>query len=336
MKLSVIIPTFNRSACVGEAIRSALEQTRPPDEVIVVDDGSTDETADVLSAFGSAVRVIRQANAGVSAARNAGIGAARGEWLAFLDSDDLWMPEKLERQLKSASAYPGVVAQMVDAVVEGYGDDDISMFAVRGYSQTFERRPFRPRPLRDVLEVQFFTSTWLLRRETVVTCGMFPSEISIYEDLALLSKVAARGPFSVDCYGGTRMRRVKDVAGALSDQQISTRAHSISNLCQIYSELLSVPRLAPDEIREVRRRLGGARFELAETLATAGSAPEARRQRWQSVRDDPRFASAARAALGQIRCASLWRSLSAIGHRKRLGFRRSSLDASIRKRSAHP
>lgn len=100
----MIIPTYNRARWLPEAIGSVLAQTRPPLEIIVVDDGSTDETREVCGRFGDRVRYIRQDNAGVGAARNRGAAAARGNWLAFLDSDDLWKPAKLEVQLAALAA----------------------------------------------------------------------------------------------------------------------------------------------------------------------------------------------------------------------------------------
>lgn len=100
--VSVIVPCFNAAHFLHESIGSALAQTYPPLEVIVVDDGSTDESAAVAAAMGPAVRVLRQDNRGESAARNRAIDAARAEWLAFLDADDVWRPTKLERQLAAA------------------------------------------------------------------------------------------------------------------------------------------------------------------------------------------------------------------------------------------
>lgn len=105
MKVSAVIPTYNRQAHVLRAIDSVLSQTVPVDEIIVVDDGSTDRTAEVIRGrYGSQVMVLRQENAGVSAARNRGIHEARGEWIAFLDSDDVWLPTKLKRQFEAVSA----------------------------------------------------------------------------------------------------------------------------------------------------------------------------------------------------------------------------------------
>jgi glycosyltransferase involved in cell wall biosynthesis len=106
--VSVIIPTFNRAKFLKEAVESVFAQSGDGFELIVVDDGSTDETAKMLEEFGDRVRVLRQENRGVSAARNAGIAAARGEWVAFLDSDDLWKKRKLEKQAAWVAAHPQV------------------------------------------------------------------------------------------------------------------------------------------------------------------------------------------------------------------------------------
>ncbi len=99
--ISVVIPTYNRAHVVGRAIKSVLAQTLPDFECIVVDDASTDETVPLVEGFRDPrIRLVRLAeNGGVSRARNAGIQAARGEWVAFLDSDDEWLPRKLELQL---------------------------------------------------------------------------------------------------------------------------------------------------------------------------------------------------------------------------------------------
>ena len=110
MKISVVIPCYNAAAYVGEAVRTVLTQTLPPQEVIVVDDGSTDASATVLLEFGPSVTLVRQANQGVAVAVNHGVSRAHGEAIAFLDADDLWMPDKLERQVAVLTAEPSLDA----------------------------------------------------------------------------------------------------------------------------------------------------------------------------------------------------------------------------------
>lgn len=104
IRISVVIPCYNGGEFLAEAIQSALAQTHPPCEVIVIDDGSTDDSASIAESFGPPVRVIRQRNQGESVARNRGIEAASGDWIAFLDADDVWMPSKLEQQLAVVDA----------------------------------------------------------------------------------------------------------------------------------------------------------------------------------------------------------------------------------------
>ncbi|MCH7813219.1 MAG: glycosyltransferase [Planctomycetes bacterium] len=97
--VSVVMPCYNHAAYVGQAIESILSQTRPADEVLVIDDGSTDGSTDIIARYAPAVRLIRQANAGGAAARNRALGEVRGEIIANLDSDDFWQPRYLERNV---------------------------------------------------------------------------------------------------------------------------------------------------------------------------------------------------------------------------------------------
>ena len=107
-RVTVIIPAYRCAKIIGCAIDSLLKQTRPPDEIIVVDDGSPDDLVDVLGRYGSAIRLLRKENGGASSARNAGIDAATGNMIAFLDSDDYWHPTKLEGQLRVFAEHPEV------------------------------------------------------------------------------------------------------------------------------------------------------------------------------------------------------------------------------------
>jgi glycosyltransferase involved in cell wall biosynthesis len=106
--VSVIIPSYNSAPFVGAAIESALRQTHRPREIIVVNDGSTDDTEFVLKNFADQITVVRQDNAGLPSARNAGLRIAKGDWIAFLDADDIWHPRKVDLQLIAASKRPGL------------------------------------------------------------------------------------------------------------------------------------------------------------------------------------------------------------------------------------
>src|SRR6185312_11793255 len=116
MEISVVIPAYNAAAYVGDALASIAAQTCRPAEVIVVDDGSADDTAAIAAAAGAIV--IRQPNGGASAARNAGVARARSQWIAFLDADDRWLPEYVERVAAAARYCPDVAAIFTDYALE--------------------------------------------------------------------------------------------------------------------------------------------------------------------------------------------------------------------------
>jgi len=107
-KISVIIPTYNQSECLKEAIESVLNQTYKNIEIIVIDDGSTDNTLGVVGSFDNKIVCIQQKNKGASSARNIGIKKANGEYLAFLDSDDMWIKNKLEKQIDFIKKNPEI------------------------------------------------------------------------------------------------------------------------------------------------------------------------------------------------------------------------------------
>jgi glycosyltransferase involved in cell wall biosynthesis len=110
MKISVAIPTFNSSKFIQDTLASVLSQTMPPQEILVVDDGSTDGTVELVRSFGSSIRVIQQSNQGVAAARSVLSQNVNGDFVAFLDHDDIWHPRYLETQYRNYKAHPKAVA----------------------------------------------------------------------------------------------------------------------------------------------------------------------------------------------------------------------------------
>jgi glycosyltransferase involved in cell wall biosynthesis len=202
-KVSVIIPTYNRAATLERAIRSVWAQTETSFELIVVDDGSTDETPERLQALQSAggrLRVERTENRGVSAARNLGVRVARGQWLAFLDSDDEWLPGKLATQLALLKEQP-------------------SLSLVHG-EEIWIRRGVRVNPMRkhqkkggdvfaDAVRLCCISpSTVLLRKSLFEELGGFREDFPVCEDYDLWLKITARekvgftSEFLIKKYGG--------------------------------------------------------------------------------------------------------------------------------------
>lgn len=186
-KISVIIPAYNAEAFIAETVRSALSQTYPDVEVIVVDDGSTDDTLGSLNEFADRIRVHRQSNAGVSKARNAGVGIATGSWIAFLDADDLWAPTKLAQQ----SAYSDIPMCFTDRYNIGARGDVPELQS--------DSTPMQGGDLFEPLLVRgnFITlSTVLLRRTLFDEMQGFYSGLHGTEDWDLWLRIAERHPIA--------------------------------------------------------------------------------------------------------------------------------------------
>jgi len=192
--VSAVVPTYNRVQYVGEAIESILAQSRPLDEIIVVDDGSTDATLESLKKYGPALRCIRQQNRGPSAARNRGIREARGDYVAFLDSDDVWTPRKIEIQLDFFTRYPDiefVFGNMVN-FSQGTGCEtaEIREAAVEEY---LVAHPAALERFFEMLIVQNCvpTPTVMARRTSLKRVGDFDESRSVAEDLDYWLRAAA-------------------------------------------------------------------------------------------------------------------------------------------------
>lgn len=184
-RVSVVIPTYDRADLLPQAVESALAQSYPNVEIVVVDDGSTDGTAALLASWGERIRSLRLDRAGPSGARNAGIREATGEFVAFLDSDDVWMPDKLARQMEVFRAHPGT----------GMVGGGCRYIDAKG----------RPLPMEeagpDVVtleELQIFTalpgsaSNVLVRRALLDEVGGFDEDLHRAEDRELWMRIAER------------------------------------------------------------------------------------------------------------------------------------------------
>jgi len=185
--VSVVIATRNRATLVKQAIDSVLAQSEPVREIIIVDDGSTDDTRSVLAGYGARIRSIHANHGGASAARNNGIREANGEWIAFLDDDDVWLPAKIERQMAAARQTPaaGIV----------YCSD----YAVDDSLEVLYERAARPENRGDVFDRLIvrnfiFTSCVIARRDAIQEAGYMDVALQFAEDWDLWLKIAANRP----------------------------------------------------------------------------------------------------------------------------------------------
>ena len=181
--VSVIMPAYNAELYIAESIESALKQTLKALEVIVVDDGSNDKTVEIAESFGKRVRVFRQKNGGAATARNYAVNQARGDWIAFLDSDDLWNSEKIETQISNC---PNMVWSHTNYVFIGSGHD--------GTVKSSERAPQYGGNVLSNLVINNFigTSTVIMRRETFLELGGFDESLRAIQDWDLWLRAASK------------------------------------------------------------------------------------------------------------------------------------------------
>ena len=211
MNIAVIIPTFDRQHFLGRAIDSVLSQTRPAHEVIVIDDGSTDGTVPWLKKEYPTVKLIEQTNQGVSAARNAGIQQAQSEWIALLDSDDEWFPEKLERQVKELQKYPEILFCHTDEIWIRKG---VRVNPMKKH-QKFGGMIFSK--CLDICRIS--PSSALFSRTLLDDVGWFDETLPICEDYDLWLRITAKFPVLfindplIIKYGGHRDQLSRSVDG---------------------------------------------------------------------------------------------------------------------------
>lgn len=238
-RVSVVIPTYNCDRFLPEAIDSVLRQTLTQLEIIVIDDGSTDQTAAILQAYqnrhGDRVRTVSRSNQGVSASRNHGIRLAQGEWIAFLDADDVFFPSKLEAQLHIAAQNPqlGMIHsgwQRVDQtgqvlkLVEPW--HQVPRLDLEGW---LRYKPVLP-------------SAMLFRRDWLLKAGGFDSRFSMSEDTELILRLARSG-----C-GADWLRQVTVSYRQHDGNATHKGLLQVSSLATILDEFFACPDL-PDSIR---------------------------------------------------------------------------------------
>ncbi|MEZ5218801.1 MAG: glycosyltransferase family 2 protein [Ilumatobacteraceae bacterium] len=264
--ISAVIPAYNRAELLGRAIESALTQTRPPAEIIVSDDGSTDNTEEVASRY--PVTYVRQANQGASEARNFGVRHASQPWIAFLDSDDYWMPDHLERLGAACDATEGSARFYFDDLVRDVGGVPTSHwerceFSIEGDWKLVDNAgdwvmlPRQP----SMLQCSLIDREWYERE------GGLWKPLGIRHDNHIFMRLGLRGPACAVSGVGTRMTdddaaETRVFATGLTNGPGSHK-YAIETVLMYEDLLRTVPEAAPEHRTTMVRRFSNGNFKIA-------------------------------------------------------------------------
>ena len=281
---SVILPVYNRAATVAEALVSVLEQTRPAEEIIVVDDGSDDDLEAALAPFRDRIRLIRQENGGVARARNRAAAEARGDWLAFQDSDDVWDRDHLAVAARDlADAGDEVLCHLGDVTYTGSGYRQ-GLWAIKGLEFPRNRARRIDDPLGLVVSGMTLQAA-AIRRDTFHRLGGFDEDMLMLSDTAFFCRLALEGSFMATGHPMCEIRRAEDDRVAITAMRRTKRLYAQQMAVRILAPLADRS-LTPAQKRLVMPRLSGARFALARILAETDPAG-ARTELWRAAREHP-------------------------------------------------
>lgn len=234
--VTVIVPAFNASAYIEETLNSILCQTHGNCETIVIDDGSTDTTVDIVSTYGQKIRLVKQDNKGAAAARNRGAHEARGEWLAFLDADDLWAPSKLEKQLSSLGSRGWC-----------YTDTEFIGGANNGLRDSHFTTKYQGNVLEQLVQGNFIsTSTVLIKRDIFEATGGFDESLRSIQDWEFWTRVAEQHPIA---YVDEPLTRYRVHPSSTSRKTRKTLPNHLRVIDIIFSRVGATP-----EIRKLKPR----------------------------------------------------------------------------------
>lgn len=277
-RISVIIPVYNRAALVGRALDSVFAQTCRDYEIIVVDDGSSDGSVELLESYGDRLITVRQANAGAAAARNAGIALARGEFIAFLDSDDEWCSDKLRCQVEYFDVHPDVALVYTDMieVVDGYVESEAYLHC-GAYSRTGEGDLYEA-----LLHENFiFTPTVMVRRTIFDGVGMFDTQLAICEDRDLWLRIARQ--FSIGFLDQPLTIRHRHGTNLTTNREL----YMLSHLALFEKELAYSESHAPQFVPLIRKKLAARHEEAGLHYLRVAQGRQARRHLASSRHYEP-------------------------------------------------
>lgn len=288
--ISAVIPTYDRAPLIARAIESALDQSRPPDEIVVVDDGSRDGTAAAVAPYLDRVRYVRQDNAGSSAARNTGVAEALHPWIAFLDSDDVWRPDHL-RLVDAAITATGGAARFyfgdtVGSSTEGGG----ASFWARAGLQIEPPHQLAPDAADWVMRAiqPTMLQAGVFRRDDYLAVGGLDPAIALRHDTLLFLRLGIGGAACAVAGAGAVMTDDDDPGARLSASVgDGTRRYWEETVAVYRTVLAGASGASPAHRAELRARLVAAHMRLARHARADHAPAEAARHVGRAVRTSP-------------------------------------------------
>jgi glycosyltransferase involved in cell wall biosynthesis len=285
-KVSIIIPTYNRAQFIAEAIQSVLDQTFQDFELLIVDDGSTDNTREIVGSFkDQRIKYIHQENRGVSAARNNGILASSGEYIAFLDSDDLWLPQSLELKVRSLDSHPD--AALVCSDLELFDNDTGARLGSfwHGSISRFSLKRVSKQPLNQLLTIGCFIGpqATLIRRRVFSDVGYFDESLRSCGDWDMFVRILKRFLIDIIDIPLTKLRRhgySMWSTGKNIDENYQNEVYAIN-------KVINSDAFTKAEIALAKKRLARVHFSYGCEKLRSGNTALAREKLLASVKYNP-------------------------------------------------
>ncbi len=297
-KVSVIIPTYNRAENVVQAINSVLNQTYTNLEIIVVDDGSTDNTKEALGPYMGEICYIYQPNSGPSVARNRGVGQATSEFIAFLDSDDIWLPEKVEKQIPLMRD-DCVVLSYSNYIMGETGNDYFTIIGLNSNNKEFIlEKPLQLLTRRNGSGIS--TPSTICRKSVFLHVGGFDQRMKIAEDIRLWFRLSMEGKFAITTQPLTVVRR--GCEDHLTKRETIRKLKECERmLSEVFLEAYARAVDEPVEIQTNLRRLIGHSFaQQVKYFALEKNYKMARRRAFESLVFWPKEKAVVKAMIGLI------------------------------------
>ena len=272
--ISVVVPTYNRAHIIAKTIENILAQTYKNFELIIVDDGSSDNTADVVKPYLNDIVYIQQENKGITGARNTGIKAAQGEWIALQDSDDYWDPEKLQQQVDDINTNPGLDVYFLETYLQrNHLDGEVKSYDLSGFSEHLKPGQFTviERPLH--YQVRYgvaWVQTTLIRKKLLFDVGLYDEWLTLFTDLDLFCRLALKGAWGFNPKPMVKIQRIEDEKSYVSSQRTRTPAKAFRNLAYILEKVRYDASLTAEEKFTVNNRLYQSYSGLGNALVREG------------------------------------------------------------------